>query len=240
MLIYPYLVLSDKSEVFFKFFCNFAKNLAYISMASPTNVLAKLNNEFDMSSALLHLLFEGGWRKNTLSNTSLLIQFNVFLYIIKLRIYAVYLLPPFSRIYLTFKYLVINFFGFMVLCIIISLLIGIEKIDFSLFSIGLHSVFLGDHSASKVGELINNEVSTFSYLNLATSTIQRNHTLSFRAETGFFSHFVSFLFEIYWNYWLLKLKFSSIQLQVKKLIYYCANMFAPTRFKLFRLDIFCV
>jgi hypothetical protein len=240
MLIYPNLVLSNKCEVFFKFFCNFGKNLAHISMASPTNVLAKLNNEFDMSSALLYLLFEGGWRKKTLSNTSLLIQFNVFLYVIKLRIHAVYLLPPFSRIYLTFKYLVINFFDLLVLCIIIFLLIGIEKIDFSLFSIGLHPVFLGDHSTGKVGELINHEVATFSDLNLATSTIQRNHTLSSRAETEFFSHFVSFLFKIHWNYWLLELKFSSVQLQVKKLIYYCANMFTPTRFKLFRLEIFCV
>lgn len=58
MLIDADFMLSNECKILFKLFGNFAKNLSYVGMACALDVLAQLDYQFNMSSALLYIILE--------------------------------------------------------------------------------------------------------------------------------------------------------------------------------------
>lgn len=147
MLVYSNLVLSYKCKVFFELFSNFCKYLANISMTSAPNILAKLNYQFNVSSAFFDLLLK---RCRTTAQCasltpSLAIQLYLFFDVIKLSVNTIYLFSPLPWIDLTFKDLIVYL---LTLIFFLINVIRVKKVDFSLFCIVLHSIFLRNHGPS--------------------------------------------------------------------------------------------
>lgn len=101
MIVYSYLMLSNKCKVVLEFLGHLREYLSYIRVACPLDVTAKFNNELYMPSAFLHLLFKSVRRAFNNGGASLSTQIDFFLYIVQLAIDPVDLLLPLGRINLT-------------------------------------------------------------------------------------------------------------------------------------------
>lgn len=101
MIVYSYLMLSNKCKVVLEFLGHLREYLSYIRVAGPLDITAEVNNELYMPPAFLHLLFKSIRRAFDNSGASLSTQIDFFLYIVQLAIDTVDLLLPLGWIYLT-------------------------------------------------------------------------------------------------------------------------------------------
>ena len=128
-----------------------------------------------MSAALFDVFLKA--RCSLHAGTSLSIQFDILLDVVKLPIHTFDLFLPLSWVYFAFQDLIIYLFSAIILDILIILtIVRIEEVDLSFFSpTVLHSVLFRDQGTREPDVVnVSDQVASLADLNLAPATIEHD------------------------------------------------------------------
>jgi hypothetical protein len=192
-------------------------------MTSILDISAEFNNNLNVSSTLFNVIIP--------NRTSLFTKFNIFLYVIKIHIYPIQFFSPLYRVNFTFKDLVIFLFLNLIGYLHVSILRRIEEVYLSFFDIwrirSIISLLLIGRLSSFM--MIIRRISDLSCFYL--TTIYQNYWVI--QSIIFILFIMSEVLVICRKNWLMKLKFSTIQLKIQKLINNMTNCITISWFYLF-------